>query len=94
MISLPEEASVMSSLDCDKVLDVIGLKCPEPIVEARNAVNALRPGETLKILTTDGTSVKNVQNWSDTNKNLQLIAQGSETSEERTLYVHYIQRVW
>jgi len=37
----------------DHEVDVRGLSCPLPILNTRKAVNALQPGEVLKITTSD-----------------------------------------
>ncbi|MEX2649009.1 MAG: sulfurtransferase TusA family protein [Alphaproteobacteria bacterium] len=35
------------------VLDAKGLKCPLPVLRARKAIKALRPGDVLVVLATD-----------------------------------------
>ncbi len=35
------------------VLDAIGLLCPEPLFQARTAIDALEPGEVLEVLVDD-----------------------------------------
>jgi tRNA 2-thiouridine synthesizing protein A len=34
-------------------LDAIGLLCPEPLFQARTAIDALEPGEVLEVFTDD-----------------------------------------
>lgn len=41
-----------------KQLDVKGLNCPSPIIQAKRAMNSLESGDTLEILSTDPGSVK------------------------------------
>jgi tRNA 2-thiouridine synthesizing protein A len=36
-----------------ETLDAIGLLCPEPLFQARTAIDALEPGEVLEILADD-----------------------------------------
>ena len=36
----------------DRTLDARDLDCPLPIIEARRALGAMQPGETLEVLTT------------------------------------------
>jgi len=43
--------------DMVPVLDVVGLKCPLPVLKARKALAALAPGETLEVLANDPASV-------------------------------------
>ena len=38
-------------------LDASGLTCPLPVLKARKLLLAMRPGETLEVLTTDPMSV-------------------------------------
>ena len=38
-------------------LDASGLSCPLPVLKARKALIAMRPGETLEVVTTDPMSV-------------------------------------
>lgn len=42
----------------DRVLDARGLTCPLPILRAKKAMNDMRTGEVLRVLTTDHGSVK------------------------------------
>ncbi len=41
-----------------KLLDVKGMNCPSPIIQAKRAMNSLESGDTLEILSTDPGSVK------------------------------------
>jgi len=38
---------------CDEILDLMGLKCPLPVLRTRKALEALPPGAVVKVLTTD-----------------------------------------
>ena len=40
----------------DKVLDCLGLYCPEPIFRARNTLDAMGSGEVLKVISDDPAS--------------------------------------
>ncbi len=53
-ISIPDEPEKR----IDKELDARGLTCPLPILRAKKAMNDMRTGETLRVLTTDHGSVK------------------------------------
>jgi tRNA 2-thiouridine synthesizing protein A len=44
-------------------VDAIGLKCPLPIVMARRAVKAMRPGSQLRIKTDDPASIIDVPHF-------------------------------
>lgn len=43
----------MGDDDCDEILDLMGLKCPYPVLRTRKALAALPPGSLVKVLTTD-----------------------------------------
>jgi tRNA 2-thiouridine synthesizing protein A len=76
----------------DKTLDVRGLNCPLPLVNARKEIGKLEPGQVLKVVATDRGSVADFQGWAKVAKNVALIAQETETSDGTTLYLHYVQR--
>ncbi len=37
----------------DKVLDVRGLHCPMPVIKTKLAIDGMKPGEVLKVISTD-----------------------------------------
>ena len=76
----------------DQVLDACGLQCPMPLVKARAALGALAPGGTLKVLSTDRGSVKDFQGWAKAARNMELVAQGTESKDGKDIYVHFIRR--
>lgn len=45
----------------DHVLDARGLLCPLPVLKARFALDGMAPGEVLKVLSTDGGSVLDME---------------------------------
>lgn len=45
----------------DKFLDVKGLNCPSPIIQAKKALNTVDSGGTLEIHSTDPASVKDFE---------------------------------
>ncbi len=47
----------------DQVLDASGLACPMPIIKTKKAVDALQPGQILKLIATDPGSVSDVSAW-------------------------------
>lgn len=76
----------------DKVLDTRGLKCPVPIIKARQEINGLQPGQVLKVLSTDRGSVKDFQGWAQVSKQIALVAQNTEQMEGKEVYIHYVRR--
>lgn len=76
----------------DKVLDARGQNCPMPLVNARKEVGQLQPGQVLKVMATDRGSVADFQGWAKIAKNVELVAQETESAEGASVYVHYVKR--
>jgi TusA-related sulfurtransferase len=73
-------------------LDVRGVKCPMPIVKAKKALEALPPGQTLRVVATDKGSVLDFQGWAKTNKAAELLKQETLDEGGTPVYVHYLTR--
>jgi tRNA 2-thiouridine synthesizing protein A len=80
------------SMAFDKVFDARGMNCPMPLVNARKEVGKLGLGEVLKVMATDRGSVADFQGWTKVAKNVELVAQETETANGTSLYIHYIKR--
>jgi TusA-related sulfurtransferase len=76
----------------DKVFDARGLSCPMPLVNARKEIGKLELGQVLKVLATDRGSVADFQGWAKVAKNVELVAQETETAEGGNVYAHYVKR--
>lgn len=76
----------------DKELDASGLNCPMPLVNARKEIGTLETGQVLKVVATDRGSVADFQGWAKVAKNVELVAQETETKDGKTIYVHYLKR--
>jgi tRNA 2-thiouridine synthesizing protein A len=76
----------------DKVFDARGLNCPMPLVNARKEIGQLDVGHVLKVLATDRGSVADFQGWTKIAKNVELVAQETESDQGATVYVHYVKR--
>jgi tRNA 2-thiouridine synthesizing protein A len=76
----------------DKVLDARGLNCPMPLVNARKEMGRLEPGQILKVMATDRGSLADFQGWAKIAKNVELVAQETESAEGASVYVHYVRR--
>jgi tRNA 2-thiouridine synthesizing protein A len=48
-------------MNTDKQLDARGLNCPLPILKAKKSLAEMTSGQTLKIIATDGGSVRDFQ---------------------------------
>jgi tRNA 2-thiouridine synthesizing protein A len=76
----------------DKTMDARGLNCPMPLVNARKEIGTLAPGQVLKVLASDRGSVADFQGWAKIAKNVELVAQETETIDGKSIYVHYVKR--
>ena len=76
----------------DRLLDARGLTCPMPLVSARKEIGTLAPGQVLKVLATDRGSVADFQGWAKVAKNVELLAQETETLDGAAVYVHFVKR--
>ncbi len=76
----------------DKLLDVRGLNCPMPLVNARKEIGTIEPGQVLKVVTTDRGSVADFQGWAKVAKNVELVGQETESMDGVNVYVHFVKR--
>ena len=76
----------------DKMLDARGLNCPMPLVNARKEIGKLALGQVLKVVATDKGSIADFQGWAKIAKNVELVAQETESADGANLYVHYVKR--
>ena len=76
----------------DQVLDVRGQNCPMPLVNARKQIGAIELGQVLKVMATDRGSVADFQGWAKIAKNVELVAQETESMDGTDVYVHYVKR--
>jgi TusA-related sulfurtransferase len=77
----------------DRTLDVRGMMCPGPIVQAKKEFDAMTAGQVLKVMCTDKSSLFDFQAWSKMNRAAALLEQETTTDTSgKDLYVHYIKR--
>ncbi len=76
----------------DKTLDARGMNCPMPLVNARKEIGGLAPGQVLKVVATDKGSVADFQGWAKIAKNVELVAQETESENGKNIYIHYVKR--
>jgi TusA-related sulfurtransferase len=53
----------MHKVKADKVIDCIGLFCPEPVLRTRVAIESLRVGEVLEVIADDPSSEADIKAW-------------------------------
>lgn len=80
------------SLPFDKLLDVRGLNCPMPLVNARKEISKIETGQVLKVVATDRGSVADFRSWVKVAKNVELLGQETKSANGVELYVHFVKR--
>ena len=76
----------------DKLFDARGMNCPMPLVNARKEAGKLELGQVLKVMASDRGSVADFQGWAKIAKNVELVAQETESMDGTTVYAHYVKR--
>jgi TusA-related sulfurtransferase len=74
-------------MQTDKEVDASGLHCPLPILKAKKALSELQSGQTLKVIATDGGSIRDFQAFAKQT--------GNELVEQQTVgssYIHVLRR--
>ena len=71
----------------DKEIDTRGLNCPLPILKAKKALAELASGQVLKVVSTDGGSLRDFQAFAKQTGN-ELLDQQTVASD----YIHVLRR--
>ncbi|MEM1286621.1 MAG: sulfurtransferase TusA family protein [Pseudomonadota bacterium] len=56
----PPPASLADISEPDRIVDCIGLQCPLPVLKARKALRQLRPGQLVRVDSTDPVAILDV----------------------------------
>ena len=83
----------MESLKYDRFLDLKGLECPFPVVKSREEIARMVVGQILKVVATESGSLRNFQAWTNTAKNVILVAQAVDDKDGVVSYSHYIRKI-
>jgi tRNA 2-thiouridine synthesizing protein A len=70
----------------------VGMNCPMPLVNARKEIGKLDIGQVLKVMASDRGSVADFQGWAKVARNVELLAQETQSADGASLYVHYLKR--
>ncbi len=68
-------------------LDVTGLDCPLPLLKAKQALNRLQAGQSLRVLATDSGSVRDFRVFCELSGNILM-----EFSETSGVYSYLLQK--
>jgi TusA-related sulfurtransferase len=74
-------------MQIDKEIDTRGLNCPLPILKAKKALADMQTGQLLKVVSTDGGSLRDFQAFSKQT--------GNELVEQQTVgdeFIHVLRR--
>ena len=74
-------------MQIDKEIDTRGLNCPLPILKAKKALADMTSGQTLKVVSTDGGSVRDFQAFAKQTGN-ELLLQETVGND----FVHVLKR--
>jgi tRNA 2-thiouridine synthesizing protein A len=74
-------------MNIDKEIDTRGLNCPLPILKAKKALAELQSGQLLKVVSTDGGSLRDFQAFAKQTGN-ELVEQQTQGQE----FVHVLRR--
>lgn len=80
--------STILYIDPDQTLDCSGMACPMPILKTKKAIDALKPGQILKMIATDPGSVSDMEAFTRKTGN-HLI----EVEREDDKYLFFIKKV-
>ena len=83
------EAIISSPVDIE--VDAAGLDCPMPLLKARQGLNKLQSGQTLRLLATDAGSVRDVKSFAQLSHN-QMLSFAEVQNEGAALYVYILQK--
>jgi tRNA 2-thiouridine synthesizing protein A len=74
-------------MNIDKEIDTRGLNCPLPILKAKKALSEMESGQALKVVATDGGSIRDFQAFAKQT--------GNELLDQQTVgadYIHILRR--
>jgi tRNA 2-thiouridine synthesizing protein A len=69
-------------MEANQTLDARGLNCPLPILRAKKTLNAMQSGETLKVISTDPGSLKDMTAFCAQTGNTLLASQQTDREFE------------
>lgn len=88
----PETGSeYIISSPVDIEVDAAGLDCPMPLLKARQGLNQLESGQTLRLLATDAGSVRDIKSFAELSGN-QILSFVEVQKEGAALYVYILQK--
>jgi len=75
----------MSDMEPVESLDCVGLFCPQPLFQTREAIDKLRPGEILEMLSDDPAAEEDIKRFAKRTGNILLSFERLEDGVQRFL---------
>ena len=75
----------MSDVEPTESLDCIGLFCPQPLFQTREAIDRLKPGEVLEMLSDDPAAEEDIKRFAKRTGNILLNFERLEDGVQRFL---------
>ena len=75
----------MSKMEPVESLDCVGLFCPQPLFQTREAIDGLKPGEILEMLSDDPAAEEDIKRFAKRTGNILLSFERLEDGVQRFL---------
>ncbi|MFW9789395.1 MAG: sulfurtransferase TusA family protein [Candidatus Thorarchaeota archaeon] len=75
----------MSEMEPVESLDCVGLFCPQPLFQTREAIDGLKPGEVLEMLSDDPAAEEDIKRFAKRTGNELLLFERLEDGVQRFL---------
>ncbi|MBY8996095.1 MAG: sulfurtransferase TusA family protein [Candidatus Thorarchaeota archaeon] len=75
----------MSDVEPIESLDCVGLFCPQPLFQTREAIDGLKPGEVLEMLSDDPAAEEDIKRFAKRTGNILLSFERLEDGVQRFL---------
>jgi TusA-related sulfurtransferase len=75
----------MSEMEPVESLDCVGLFCPQPLFQTREAIDGLKPGEVLEMLSDDPAAEEDIKRFSKRTGNELILFERLEDGVQRFL---------
>jgi TusA-related sulfurtransferase len=75
----------MSEMEPVESLDCVGLFCPQPLFQTREAIDGLKPGEILEMLSDDPAAEEDIKRFSKRTGNELILFERLEDGVQRFL---------
>ncbi|MFW9793333.1 MAG: sulfurtransferase TusA family protein [Candidatus Thorarchaeota archaeon] len=75
----------MSEMEPVETLDCVGLFCPQPLFQTREAIDGMKPGEVLEMLSDDPAAEEDIKRFAKRTGNILLVFERLEDGVQRFL---------